>query len=49
MGIENLFNKQYQLPLGGVSVAAFKNDAQNGYSQLDGPGRSFNIGIEYQF
>lgn len=49
MGIENLFNKQYQLPLGGVSVAAFKNDVQNGYSQLDGPGRSFNIGIEYQF
>lgn len=47
--VTNLFDQYYQLPLGGVSIAEFRYDNSNGYSQLAGEGRSFNFGLNYQF
>ncbi|WP_018982398.1 TonB-dependent receptor [Salinimonas chungwhensis] len=49
LAVDNLLDKQYQLPLGGVSIADFKQNPENGFAQLDGPGRSLNFGIEYHF
>ncbi|TMM43993.1 TonB-dependent receptor [Colwellia ponticola] len=45
----NLFDQYYQLPLGGVSVAQFKQDNANGFEQLAGQGRSINIAMSYAF
>lgn len=47
--IDNLLDRYYQLPLGGVSVADYRNDNSLGFQQLAGPGRSFNLGVAYQF
>ena len=47
--ITNLLDEYYQQPLGGVSIAQFKVDQSQGFSQLAGQGRSFNMGMSYSF
>ncbi|MBQ4833134.1 TonB-dependent receptor [Pseudoalteromonas sp. MMG010] len=47
--VTNLFNEYYEQPLGGVSIASVKQDNSNGYTQLAGQGRSFNMGLSYAF
>lgn len=47
--LTNLFDTYYQLPLGGVSIAAYKKDSLLGFQPLTGEGRSFNFGLNYQF
>jgi len=47
--VVNVFDEYYQLPLGGVSVAALKQDSSNGFEQLAGQGRSFNVSVSYAF
>ena len=49
LGINNLFDRHYQQPIGGVSVARFKQQPEQGFQQLDGPGRSFNFGVTWHF
>lgn len=49
LAVNNITDKTYQLPLAGVSVADFRRDPANGFAQLDGPGRSFNVGVTYRF
>ena len=49
LSITNLLDKYYQMPLGGVSVAQYKQNANLGYQQLAGEGRSFNFGVNYKF
>ncbi|MBU1310565.1 MAG: TonB-dependent receptor [Gammaproteobacteria bacterium] len=48
-GISNLLDKDYELPLGGVNIAEYRQDNSNGFSQLKGAGRSLNAGIRYSF
>jgi iron complex outermembrane recepter protein len=47
-GIRNLFDKSYELPLGGANLAAF---AANGWSiqTLQGQGRSLDVGLSIKF
>ncbi|MEL0647075.1 TonB-dependent receptor [Pseudoalteromonas agarivorans] len=47
--VSNVFDEFYQLPLGGVSIAALKQDSSNGFEQLAGQGRSFNVSVSYAF
>ncbi|TMO81268.1 TonB-dependent receptor [Pseudoalteromonas sp. S3776] len=47
--VTNLFDEFYELPLGGVSIAALKQNNSAGFTQLAGPGRSFNISASYAF
>ncbi|MCP3128621.1 TonB-dependent receptor [Shewanella sp. KJ2020] len=47
--INNLFDSYYELPLGGVSVAEFKADNTNGFNQVAGAGRSFELSASYAF
>ncbi|WMS91712.1 TonB-dependent receptor domain-containing protein [Pseudoalteromonas sp. HL-AS1] len=47
--VSNVFDEYYQLPLGGVSIAALKQDSSNGFEQLARQGRSFNISASYAF
>ena len=47
--VSNVFDEYYQLPLGGVSIAALKQDSSNGFEQLAGQGRSFNVSVSYAF
>lgn len=49
MGIRNLFNRQYDLPLGGVSLADLKSGTTGQLMSLPGPGRSFNVGVNIHF
>jgi len=49
LAITNLLDQYYQQPLGGVSIADFKTDMSEGFSQLAGQGRSVNAGISYAF
>jgi iron complex outermembrane receptor protein len=49
LAITNLLDQYYQQPLGGVSIADFKTDMSQGFSQLAGQGRSVNAGISYAF
>ncbi|KFZ38768.1 TonB-dependent receptor [Shewanella mangrovi] len=49
LAVENLLDRYYQQPLGGVSLAEYRADASQGFQQLAGPGRSFNVGLSYQF
>ncbi|HET8710513.1 MAG TPA: TonB-dependent receptor [Spongiibacteraceae bacterium] len=46
-GIRNLFDRYYELPLGGVSVAEWKNSGD--LRQIAGPGRSFEVGATLKF
>ena len=47
-GIDNLFNKQYDLPLGGIDLA---QSIANGFvlTQVRGMGRSVNVGLTASF
>lgn len=47
--ITNVFDRLYEQPLGGVSIAEYKADSSMGFSQLLGAGRSVNIGVSYAF
>lgn len=47
--VTNLFDEFYELPLGGVSIAALKQNNSAGFTQLAGQGRSFNISASYAF
>lgn len=47
VGIRNLFDRYYALPLGGVSVAEWKNSGD--LRQVAGPGRSFEAGATLKF
>ncbi|MGI2187100.1 TonB-dependent receptor [Shewanella oncorhynchi] len=47
--VNNLFDSYYELPLGGVSVAEFKADNTNGFNQIAGAGRSFELSASYAF
>lgn len=47
--VSNVFDEYYQLPLGGVSIAALKQDSSNGFEQLAGQGRSLNVSVSYAF
>mgnify|MGYP000294817354 CR=1 FL=1 len=38
----------YELPLGGVSIAEFKQDSTQGFNQLAGQGRSINLAMSYK-
>ena len=49
LAISNLFDTQYDLPLGGVNIAEFKANTTQGYSQLRGQGRSLSLMLNYQF
>ncbi|GGW93453.1 TonB-dependent receptor [Alteromonas halophila] len=48
-GISNLFDKDYALPLGGVSVADIRMQRSQDFLQLAGEGRSVNIELNYRF
>ena len=47
--ITNLLDEYYELPLGGVSIAQFKQDMSQGFNQLAGQGRSINLAMSYAF
>lgn len=49
LGVSNLLDKDYELPLGGVNIALYRQDNSNGFTQLKGAGRSVNAGIRYDF
>lgn len=48
-GVNNLLDKDYKLPLGGVNIAQYRANNSNGFAQLKGAGRSVNAGIRYNF
>jgi iron complex outermembrane recepter protein len=49
-GIDNLFNKFYYLPLGGVDYADWKANGMTGQiGAVAGPGRSINAGLTVKF
>ena len=50
LAMENIFDVDYDLPLGGVSYGDFKYAGGMGAIQpLPGPGRSFNVGLSMAF
>lgn len=50
VGVRNLFDRQYALPLGGVNLAAYQASASaTQIEPLPGQGRSFDIGIGVKF
>ena len=49
LGIRNIFDRQYDLPLGGVSIAELKTTMTGPLSSLTGPGRSFEVGLDIKF
>lgn len=49
-GVENLFDRQYYLPLGGVDYADYRAGGSRGtVGALPGPGRSFMAGMTVKF
>lgn len=49
-GVRNLFDRQYDLPLGGANLAAYKASASaTQIEPLPGQGRSFDIGMSLKF
>ena len=49
-GVRNLFDRQYDLPLGGANLAAYKASASaTQIEPLPGQGRSFDIGMSLRF
>src|SRR5690606_27012903 len=46
-GISNLFDRFHYLPLGGVSIAEWKNSGYLG--SVPGPGRSFDVGVTLKY
>lgn len=49
LGVSNLLDKDYYLPLGGVNIAQYQLDNSNGFMQIKGAGRSVNIAARYNF
>lgn len=49
LGVTNLLDKDYELPLGGVNIAEYRADNSNGFNPLKGAGRSVNAGVRYNF
>lgn len=50
VGISNLFDRNYDLPLGGVNFAGWSAGGKTGqFESLPGQGRSINTGIKYAF
>jgi len=50
LGVTNLFDKYYNLPLGGINYDNFLHTKPNGNIQpLAGPGRSFTVGVTQTF
>ena len=47
--VNNLLDHNYELPLGGVSIAEYKADSSQGFPQLAGAGRSLEFGVSYAF
>jgi len=49
-GVRNLLDESYDLPLGGVSIAQWRDEGMVGqFESLAGPGRSVELGVRYQF
>lgn len=49
-GVRNLFDRQYDLPLGGANLAAFKaNAAATQMGAVPGQGRSIDVGMKFKF
>lgn len=49
LGVDNLLDEYYEQPLGGVSIAAFRTGASEGFDPVAGAGRSLNAGVRYRF
>jgi len=50
LAVTNLLNEQYDLPLGGVSIAAWRAEGTSGpFEPLPGRGRSLDLGVRYRF
>lgn len=50
IGVRNLLDESYDLPLGGVSLAQWRDEGMSGpFESLHGPGRSFEMGVRYDF
>ncbi|MCL2904955.1 TonB-dependent receptor [Shewanella fodinae] len=47
--VNNLLDHNYELPLGGVSIAEYKADSSQGFPQLAGAGRSLEFGVSCAF
>lgn len=49
LGVTNLFDTFYRLPLGGINIAQYKQTPEQGFNNIAGAGRSINFGIRYSF
>ena len=49
LGVRNVFDRAYDLPLGGVNLAQFKMSSDATLQPLAGPGRSFDVGVRWRF
>ena len=49
VGIDNLLNKQYYLPLGGVDFSDTPHTSPGAMGALPGPGRSYNAAVTVKF
>lgn len=49
LGVTNLFDTFYQQPLGGVNIAQYNNNPEQGFNNIAGAGHSVNFGIRYSF
>ncbi|MCK7460395.1 TonB-dependent receptor plug domain-containing protein [Idiomarina aminovorans] len=49
LAVTNLFDTFYRQPLGGVSIAQYKQTPEQGFNNIPGAGRSVNFGIRYSF
>ncbi len=47
--VENLFDRDYARPLGGVDRAKFRDGANGSDALVHGPGRSVSLGVSYKF
>lgn len=48
-GVTNLFDRQYELPLGGAYLAGYKAAGGGQLVSLPGQGRSFDLGVSIKF
>ena len=49
VAVNNLLDEYYQLPLGGVNIAQYKQDNTQGFTQMNGAGRSVELSVNYAF
>lgn len=49
LAARNLFDKDYDLPLGGVNIAAYKSSVTSGLESVAGSGRAVSAGITLKF